>query len=223
MNLDSIGKVRRLPLRVLLFCVMLCGCQAAYYGAMEKVGYHKRDILVNRVEAARDSQEEAKEQFESALERFSAVLDFHGGELEDKYRQLKQELDRSEAKAGEVRERIASVEDVAADLFAEWERELGQYTSASLRRSSQEKLEQTRRSYGKLIAAMKRVEARIEPVLTPLRDQVLYLKHNLNAQAIASLRSELVAMETDVSSLIREMEASIAEADKFIRTLSDGG
>jgi hypothetical protein len=122
-----------------------------------------------------------------------------------------------------VRERIASVEDVAADLFAEWERELGQYTSASLRRSSQEKLEQTRRSYGKLIAAMKRVEARIEPVLTPLRDQVLYLKHNLNAQAIASLRSELVAMETDVSSLIREMEASIAEADKFIRTLSDGG
>ena len=38
------------------------GCQKAYYGTMEKFGVHKRDIMVDRVEEARDSQQEAKEQ-----------------------------------------------------------------------------------------------------------------------------------------------------------------
>ena len=66
------------------------------------------------------------------------------------------------------------------------------------------------------MTAMHRAEAKIEPVLTPLRDQVLFLKHNLNAQAIASLQSELGRVEGDVSALIREMEAAIREADAFI-------
>ena len=52
----------------------LLGCSSAYYGTMEKLGYHKRDLMVNRVESARDAQEEAKEEFELALEKFSSVL-----------------------------------------------------------------------------------------------------------------------------------------------------
>jgi hypothetical protein len=200
---------------------LLAGCQSAYYSTMEQFGVHKRDIMVDRVSEARDSQEEAKEQFASALERFSSVLDFKGGTLEEKYKQLKDELDRSEKKAQEVHKRIADVEDVSEALFDEWKDELAEYSSASLRRDSERKLEQTKRQYSKLIAAMKRAEAKVEPVLTPLRDQVLYLKHNLNARAIASLQSELVNIETDVASLIREMESSIREADSFIKTLEN--
>jgi len=56
-------------------------------------------------------------------------------------------------------------------------------------------------------------------VLTTFRDYVLYLKHNLNAQAIASLEGELGGIESDVSSLIRDMEASISEARSFIQSM----
>ncbi len=204
-----------------LFCcvILLAGCSSAYYGAMEKIGIHKRDILVDRVEEARDSQQETKEQFASALERFSSVVNFDGGDLEDKYNQLKSELEKSEEQAEEVRERIEAVEDVAEALFDEWQAELEQYSSASLRRSSERQLQSTRRDYQKLIGAMKRAEAKIDPVLNPLRDQVLYLKHNLNARAISSLQAELGTIEADVSRLIKEMEASINEADAFIKTL----
>lgn len=204
---------------VLSMFLFLWGCQTTYYAAMEKLGVHKRDILVDRVEEARDSQQEAKEQFASALERFSSVVNFKGGTLEEKYESLKAELERSEARAEEVHERIAAVEDVAEALFDEWQSELKEYSSASLRQSSKRKLDQTRKQYRKLIGAMKKAEARIEPVLRPLRDQVLYLKHNLNAKAIASLQSELVTVENDVAVLIREMDAAIKEADAFISTL----
>ncbi len=207
------------PLVFFFLVIILAGCSSVYYNAMEKVGIHKRDILVDRVIAARDSQEEAKKEFESALERFKSVVDFHGGDLEDKYIELKDELEDMEDRAREVHERIAAVEDVAEALFDEWEEELDQYSSASLRRASQRKLRETRRRYNQLIRAMKRAEAKIEPVLRPLRDDVLFLKHNLNARAIASLKAELSKMETDVSVLLKDMEHSIAEADAFIQSL----
>jgi hypothetical protein len=201
---------------------LLWGCESTYYKTMETMGYHKRDIMVDRVENARDAQEEAKAQFESALEKFSSVLGFQGGNLQEKYDQLKDEYEESAAKADAVRNRIAAVEDVAEDLFAEWQEELNQYTSSSLRRSSARKLRETKNKYAQLIGAMKRAERKIDPVLSAFHDQVLYLKHNLNAQAIASLQSELATIETDVARLIREMEASIKEADSFIRSMETG-
>jgi Skp family chaperone for outer membrane proteins len=196
--------------------IILLGCSSAYYGTMEKLGYHKRDLMVNRVESARDAQQEAKEEFASALEKFSSVLQFDGGKLEDKYDQLKSAYDRSNARAETVRDRIESVEDVAEALFEEWEEELNQYASASLRRSSARKLSQTKRQYSQLIGAMRRAERKMDPVLTAFHDQVLYLKHNLNAKAIASLQTELGSVEAEVAALIRDMEASIKEADAFI-------
>jgi len=208
---------RRLLLVALLAVpFLLSACSSTQFAVMEKFGIHKREILVDRVEDARDSQQQAKEQFANALEEFSAVLNFQGGALEEKYKTLNSVLEESEEHAQKVRDRIDKVEDVAEALFDEWEDELKLYSSDSLRRSSAKKLKETRSHYQNLMTAMQRAEAKIEPVLTPLRDQVLYLKHNLNAQAIASLQSELGRVEGDVSALIREMEAAIREADAFI-------
>ena len=203
-----------------VIAIGLAGCSSAYYKTMEAFGYHKRDLLVERVEEARDAQEDAKEQFQSALEKFSSVVNFGGGELEERYKELKAEFDSSEVKANAVRKRIKAVEDVSEALFKEWENELGEYTNDRLRRLSESKLNQTRQSYSQLIGAMKRAESKIEPVLSAFRDQVLFLKHNLNAQAVASLREEMVSVEADISSLIKEMEASITEADEFINAMT---
>ncbi len=195
------------------------GCKSTYYSTMEKFGYHKRDLLVDRVQDARDAQEQAKEQFQSALEQFTAVVGYEGGELEKTYKRLKNELERSEDRAQAVHKRIADVQDVAKALFREWQAELNDYTNASLKSLSQQRLEQTQERYARLIEAMQRAESRIDPVLASFRDQVLFLKHNLNAQAIASLEDELATVRTDVSTLLKAMEASIAEANDFIKAM----
>jgi hypothetical protein len=59
----------------------------------------------------------------------------------------------------------------------------------------------------------------MDPVLTRLHDQVLFLKHNLNAAAIASLKGESANIQTDIGKLLDDMNAAIAQADKFINTL----
>lgn len=202
-----------------LLLASLTACSSAYYGTMEQFGIHKRDILVDRVEEARDSQEEASEQFSSALEEFTALTDFDGGDLQATYNRLNAEFEESERRAERVTDRIDAVEDVADDLFDEWEDELSLYSSDVLRDSSEDSLRETRRRYDTLIRAMRRAEERMPPVLDAFRDQVLFLKHNLNARAIASLRSELDTIESDVSVLIRDMQAAIAESERFLEAM----
>ena len=218
---SAISTAALIAAQLIAVLLLSASCQSVYYQTMEKFGYQKREILVDRVEEARDAQEEAKEQFQSALEEFSAVVNFRGGELERKYEKLNAEFKDCESRANGVRNRISSVENVARALFDEWESELKQYSNDNLRRDSKRKLVQTRKRYAQLIGAMKRAEAKMDPVLSAFQDQVLYLKHNLNAKAIASLHDELVSVEADIEALIKEMETSIAEADSFIKAMAE--
>jgi Protein of unknown function (DUF2959). len=208
---------------LLLASTWLAGCQSAYYAAAEKVGFAKRDILVSRVESARDSQQDAKEEITDALAEFRKVVTVQGGELEKRYDSLSAQLNDSERAATEVRDRVAAVEDVAEALFKEWREELGQYSDASLRAKSERQLRTTRARYDQLMTAMRRAEGKLEPALRPLRDQVLYLKHNLNAQAIAGLKGEVAQVDAQVTQLVAELDRAIAEADRFIRELEQGG
>lgn len=213
----------RLVLMVMLLVVPLCfsACDTAYMAAMEKMGYAKRDILSSRVKSARDAQEDAKKEIQSALDQFGKVVSYQGGDLEAIYKRLNGELQNSEDSAKSVRKRIEDVESVADALFSEWNTELGQYSNAELRRKSEVKLAQTKTRYNEMHAAMKRAEQRIEPVLKPLRDQVLYLKHNLNARALAAIKGELVKVDAQVNQLVKDMNRSIAEADKFIQSMEN--
>jgi len=215
---------RRSPLAFAAFIVLTAlaaaSCDSWYYKTMKKFGMEKRDILVKRVKDARESQEEAKAEFKTALERFKSVIDVEGGELEDKYDKLNKELNRSEDRAKEVHDRIDSVRSVSDDLFKEWDGELKQYSDRSLRAESERELRATRQRCEALIRSMERAQKRIEPVLKPLRDRVLFLKHNLNAQAIGALNAELLTVRTNVDALVAELEAAISEADQFVASMA---
>lgn len=203
--------------------LLLAGCSSVYYGAMEKIGVPKRQILVDRVAAARGSQQEAKQQFASALEEFLAVTKVSSTELQATYERLNAEFKRSEDRAGEVRERIAAIDDVAQALFREWETELAQYTNPALRNQSARQLAATRQRYAALMRVMEQAASRMAPVLDAFRDQVLFLKHNLNAQAVAALGESNRTLRGDISRLIADMEKSIREADSFLSTLKTEG
>ncbi|MCP3888008.1 MAG: DUF2959 domain-containing protein [Desulfobulbaceae bacterium] len=183
---------------------------------MEKVGKHKRDIMVDRVEEARDSQAEAQEQFKSALEQFDSVVKLKETDLKKAYDSLSGEYDKSVDAANKVTNRIDKVESVADALFDEWEDELDEYQSKDLRRSSREQMKRTEVRYREMLASMHQAEASMEPVLRIFKDNVLFLKHNLNAQAIGSLQSEFANLKGEIDILIRKMNTAIESSNKFI-------
>ncbi len=212
-------QIMSLLFTLFLFPLLLSGCASVQYSALEKVGVHKRDILVDRVEDARDAQNEAKEEVMSAYERFTALVKVDGGDLERTHNKLNDAVEDTRDSVTEVDDRIDAIERVAADLFEEWRDELKQYSNQNLRRSSEQKLNETRARYRTMLASMKNARQRIDPVLAVFEDHVLFLKHNLNARAIAALKGEVGSIEGKVDRLIRDMEAAIAEADRFITTM----
>ncbi|WOI52073.1 DUF2959 domain-containing protein [Parvularcula sp. LCG005] len=205
--------LRALP----IFAVLtLTACSTVYYEALENVGIEKRDVLVDRVDDGRKAQTDAQKEFKNGLERFRTVVAFDGGDLERKYNKLSSAYDRMESEAGKVSDRIDSIEDVGKALFREWEAELDQYQDQTLKAQSAAQLRETRAQYNDVVTAMHRAEDRMGPVLGIFNDQVLFLKHNLNAQAIASLEAEQIQIEARVNALLAEMDAAIAEANSFI-------
>jgi len=203
---------------VLLLCwtLCICGCSRTYYAAMEQVGVHKRDILVDRVEGARDSQTDAQKQFKSALEQFNSVIQLKNTDLKQAYEKLNREYIKSEKAAAKVSERIDKVEDVSEALFDEWEDEIQLYTNKDLQRASKQQLRKTRSRYTKMLSSMHTAEASMTPVLRTFHDNVLFLKHNLNAQAIGSLQTEFSSLEKDIDNLIQKMNEAIGQSNAFI-------
>ncbi|MCG7963565.1 MAG: DUF2959 domain-containing protein, partial [Candidatus Thiodiazotropha taylori] len=202
---------------IALLLILLSGCSSVYYDTMESVGYHKRDILVDRVEAAKDAQSDAQEQFKSALDQFASVIRLEESDLKRAYDDLNHEFESSESAAQEVTDRIDKVESVAEDLFEEWQEELALYENQKLKAASKQQLSKTKSRYQGMIKSMRQAERTMQPVLNNFRDNVLYLKHNLNAQAIGSLRGEFGNLKADITNLINRMNQSIKRSDEFIR------
>jgi len=206
---------------IIVSVLALASCSSAYYSAMEKVGIHKRDIMVDRVEEAKESQQEAQVQFKSALAEMTALINFEGGDLEDQYNEIQDQYEDSKIAAELVSLRIDKIEDVSEALFDEWQDEIEEISSANLKRQSTSKLRETKRRYKTLINAMHKAESKMAPVLSALKDNSLFLKHNLNAQAIGALQGEMVSIQKDVSVLIKEMNAAIEQSQTFIDMLEE--
>jgi ElaB/YqjD/DUF883 family membrane-anchored ribosome-binding protein len=207
-------------LAAIVFLTLCSGCTRLYYASMEKIGREKRDILVARIKDGKKDQENAKKQFQSALEAFQALTGFTGGDLEKTYNKLNDELRDSEQRAQQVSDRIRSIDQVAGDLFKEWDKEIAGMRDAKLKTRSRQMLAETRQRHRQLMAKMRLAEERMKPVLQRFHDQVYFLKHNLNAKAIASLKTTRVELDGEVDNLVKRLDASIEEADSYIASLS---
>jgi len=203
----------------IVLVIALSGCSSAYYSAMEKVGIHKRDIMVDRVVDAKESQQEAQAQFKSALEEMTALINFDGGDLEEQYNVIQGQYEDSKEAADHVSSRINKIEDVADALFDEWQDEIEQISSSNLKKQSSSKLRETQRRYESLVRSMRKAESKMGPVLSALKDNSLFLKHNLNAKAIGALQGEMVSIKNDVSALIKDMNSAIEQSQQFIELL----
>jgi len=205
---------------VLLGLLVGPGCRSIYNATMENVfGYEKRELFKKSVTSLQAEQKDAQKEFKDALTRLKELYAFQGGELESVYEKVKTSYDRCEREAKDVSSRIGTMEDLATAMFREWEQEIKQYTNPNLAASSREQLRNTKDRYAQLSRTVRASEAAMQPVLAQLKDNVLFLKHNLNASAIGSLQGEATNIQSQIEQLLTRMNASIAESDRFIQTL----
>lgn len=189
------------------------------YKAYEKIGYEKRDLFKSEIKNVKEDQEDSSEAFKDALTNLKEIYAFDGGNLENQYESLNESYLDAREKSNNLKARVTKVNTVAQDLFTEWETEISQIKTAEYQTKSRAQLAETKKKYNGLYKQLKKSESKMDPVLVKLQDQVLFLKHNLNAKAIAGLKVESDKIQTDIKSLLSEIEQSSKEADEFIKTL----
>jgi Protein of unknown function (DUF2959) len=210
---------RRAALALCLCACLLGGCRSTYYSVMETFGKQKRDLLKDALTDAGEAQQDATEQFKDALTQLKELTGYDGGELEKRYNAFKGEYDACTEASDAVSGRIRKVEQIADDLFAEWDKELAEISSANLRADSRRKLGQTKARYETLHGSLVKAEGTLAPVLTQMKDYVLYLKHNLNAVAVGSLKTEAESISAEINRLIGDMNRSIQQTESFVKEL----
>src|ERR1700755_327713 len=200
--------------------VFLAGCTSTYYKAMQTLGKEKRDILVQRIKDARKDQEQTKQQLQTTMESFQALTGFQGGSLEKSYKRLNSDYESAASQAGKLHDKIQSIDQVSNDLFKEWQGEINSMDNAKLKSQDLVMLRNAKTRQATYMRAMRKTEDQIAPVLKAFQDQVLFLKHNLNARAIGSLKTTSAVLQSDVAGLIQSIDASSQEADKLITSLA---
>lgn len=195
--------------------------QAYYQGRESLLGDHKRDLVVMQVDQACDSLRDSRDQFVDALEQFKLLVKMDDSPLQQRYQLLKRHYDQCRQRAEQVTQRIQAIESVSEALFNEWENEIELYSNRVLKSRSQQQLKKSRQQYARLLKTLQIAQSRMVPVLAAFQDQVLFLKHNLNAHAIAALRHEFVEIGIDISKLLEIMEKTITEANQFVSALTE--
>jgi hypothetical protein len=213
--------VRRVvSLSLIVFALLLSGCQSTYYKAMSTLGKEKRDILVQRIKDAKKDQDQTKQQLQTTMESFQALTGFQGGSLEKSYKRLNSDYEGAASQAGKLHDKIQSIDQVSNDLFKEWQGEINAMDNGRLKSQDTVMLRNAKTRQTTYMRAMRRTEDQIEPVLKAFHDQVLFLKHNLNARAIGSLKNTSAGLQSDVAGLVQSIDAYSQEADKLISSLA---
>lgn len=212
-----------------LILPLLVGCQNPLkkavrnveYSAYELVGVQKRDLLKTRLIDVRDDQQKAGEEFQDALTRLRTTYGSSGSQFEKQYDSLKASYDRSQSRAEAVHKSVKKVENVAKDLFDEWDKEIDQIETQSFKQKSRQSLKTTQTHFSQLLKALNVAESKMDVVLKKLKDYTLFMKHNLNAQAIDTLKKESDRIQVDIDQLKKDMDKSIEASQQFIDRLNE--
>lgn len=204
---------------LLLLSLCLSSCSSIYYNTWEFLGQEKRDLLESKMESAQSSQEDASEQLKDSLEVIREKYSFKEGDLEDTYDDLSDDYDDFESRSKDLKKRIESAQEVADDLFEEWKDEAYALSNETYKENSLSKRRVTMKNFSETIASLNSVQTKMDRILKQYKDQVIYLKHNLNAKIIGKLQVELKSIMGDVSGLIKEIELSKSKTSNFISEL----
>ncbi|MEO8601876.1 MAG: DUF2959 family protein [bacterium] len=197
----------------------LAGCSTVYYAAMEQLGWEPRDVLVSRVETARDALAEAKTRFLDALGAARAVQQATGRDAAAAQKQLRDAYAYANARAQTVRRRLAAVQSAAGELFTEWRDDVATTKDAAARARTQQLHDSAEARYQHLLTSMQSAADAMPPVLDALRDQVALHTATGSAPAANVAADGLAALERAVARSVDDFEQAIAEADVFIKQL----
>ena len=196
---------------------VLAGLTACKGSSKQMVGLRRVDDLLGRIERVHVECELSRESARIALDTLHAVVAL-GTDAMASYAELVDALEVSEERAEALRAVIKPMDRAAEQVFEQWNSDLNSFTRAEMRKRSRDRMLDTRERYDAIITAAEPAREAYEELNAGLRDCVLFLGHDFNANAVAEIESDVLALTQLASELDERLEECREAAWEYLQT-----
>jgi hypothetical protein len=162
---------------------------------------------------------ETKVQLMKTMDVYNALMADDATDRKKLYKSVQKEMDNTEKRRMKITEEAAKMKSEADTLFAQWAESAAAIENPDLRKRSEDRLEATKASYAEIEAVGQKAADLYPPFMKDLQDQITYLGHDLNAEAVASLKPEVAKLNEKAQALVRSLDDTIGTANQKISAL----
>ena len=188
-------------------------------GSAQDEGVKQVEQLIKKANAGVESINDTKLQLQKTMEAYNAVLAPDVKDRRDAYKKLQKEVATTEKKRAMVSTRNGEMNVEAGRLFKNWEGSTAAIQDPALRQRSQERLAVAKKRYSEIQANGQGAASLYTPFMKALQDQVTYLGHDLNPEAVATLKPEADKLNAQAKELYSAIDKTTAAANNNISQL----
>jgi hypothetical protein len=187
--------------------------------AQQDAGVKQVEQLVKKSGSTVQAIAETKLQLQKTMDVYNSLMSTDEKNMKGNYKKLQQEMDATAKKRADIKLRADEMNAEAQTLFKSWGDSAAAIQSADLRQRSQERLDKTKASFAEIGTVGQKAVDLYDPFMKALQDQVTYLGHDLNTQAVQSLQADAAKMNEKAQTLMKSIDDTISVANKNITDL----
>jgi hypothetical protein len=200
-----------------LLALVAGGCKSFGGSFLVFGGSHApQEDLVARARGAEKDIQEARADFAAASQLYQRLSSPQAVELEKLSGEFEDAVETCEDRAEDMADRIEAIREETVGLVKDWTEELARFSSDAVRKKSEAQMRDTEAYAQRLIAALERLQGRVQPVLLKLQDYELFFEHNLNARAIATLQDTYKDFDNEFRAFESELGKAQGEITAFL-------
>jgi hypothetical protein len=188
--------------------------------AAQDEGVKQIQELIKTAKAEVQSIDTAKLQLQKTMDAYNAVMAPEVKDRRDAYKQLQKEMANTDKRRADVSTRSTKMNAEADKLFKSWEESTARIQSPDLRKRSEDRLKKTQDRFAELRQTGQNASSQYESFMKTMQDQVVYLGHDLNPGAVASLKPDADKLNTRAQDLYAVIDKITTAANTNISKLN---
>lgn len=186
--------------------------------AAQTEGHQLTDELIEHAESSVRQIALTRWQVRETVDAYNAFI-AETGDSRSAYDALSRHVGKSEKQVARTRREVDKMEAAADTYFSDWAASLEEMKDEELRAKAFGRMNGTRDRYDEILVLGRQARDEFDTFISLLKDKLVFTGHDLNPEAIASLREDSEAFNEQAETLRRKIDKTIGTAHRYIDSL----
>jgi len=204
---------QRSAIRVLVLGIIVCLALGGTATQAQKNTAKQAESLSKAADNAKKQVGGVVDHLSKMLAGYNSIIDGSAKNAQSAYKKLAGDLKSTEKMIQGANKSVQALNKEAGKFFADWEKDLGEYSNEDLKQKSMARLEKAKAQYTTLGEKLGEARSVFAPLVQNLNDQILFLGRDLSPEAIDDLKDEAEALNQQVDEVSKKVNELVASAD----------